>query len=176
MENDNNIAAQSSGANSSKKKRIINKYSLLIIVMVFIIVILLTMLIVPYVIKSRNQGMGYKVVCDSGIIQKYNSALSSIEGGTDEVMSLAQEVKDKTDYGKDPTCVQIVYMSAVIDGDIDLARKSLDFTHNMNEKGLRPDMRLRQINSIPVMESFAERSTKTDSSETEKIEESDGRG
>lgn len=176
MENDNTNATPNPLPNTSKKKKAFNKQKFLIVGLIVVIVVLVALLIIPNISKLKNQGMNYNVVCDDAVVQRYNNALLSLTGDMEKITSLAEEIKGKSGYEKDPTCLQITYMNSVIKQDIDSARQELGLTKEMNERGERPDMHLQQINPIPIMEGFVNQSSGVTIPDTENTEEINGRG
>lgn len=168
MENNSNNTMD---ITSTKQKKPLNRLKVGLWLSIFIIVILLVIIIVPYLSKINRRGMNYKLVCDYAIVEKYNNTFSSPNNMMKEVVALSKEIKNKTGYEKDPTCIQITYTSSVIEEDMKSAKKDFDLMKKMNEKGVRPDMRLLQVNTIPSVGAFLNQS-----SENNVLEETNGRG
>ncbi|MBP9668516.1 hypothetical protein KBD70_02105 [Candidatus Saccharibacteria bacterium] len=154
MENNSSNPIENSTA---KQKQPQKKRGLVVGILVFIIIILLALLATPYIVKSKNKGMNYKLVCDYSVVEKFNNTFSSPNNMTKEITELSDSIKTKNGYDKDPTCLQITYMNSVIKQDQQSAKTYLELMEKMNEVGARPDMRLLQVNTIPTVKSFVNR-------------------
>lgn len=151
MENNSSNPIENSTA---KQKQPQKKRGLVVGILVFIIIILLALLATPYIVKSKNKGMNYKLVCDYSVVEKFNSTFSSPNNMTKEISALSEDIKTKKGYDGDPTCLQITYMNSVIKQDQQSAKTYLESMEKLNEVGARPDMRLLQVNTIPTVKSF----------------------
>lgn len=111
-------------------------------------------------------------VCSDGDIDTYNKIVLTFPTNNDDqakkvasFKSLADEVKKKADYAKDPTCVFIVYSAAIQSQDAVEAKTQYDEAVTLSEAGNYPKNTLLDIVSLQSMKDRVESLKNTESGE-----------
>lgn len=102
------------------------------------------------------------VVCDSSIVDKYNTAMyyeernGSTQPTIDEagVRNLVSEIKGKKGYDTDATCQSILFWVAIYNKDASAARTAYDAVKSLHDKRIFADSNLRSNEALFTYEGY----------------------
>ncbi|MDR1969796.1 MAG: hypothetical protein LBQ11_00400 [Candidatus Nomurabacteria bacterium] len=112
------------------------------------------------VAKADNQRVVVQtVVCGDDIIKRANKLMNPGVGRDEQKQNfakIAQEIKNSTDYAKDPSCQSILWFNASINKDVDEMEKIADTLEALNKDGLYASDKLNMAYSPETLRLFAE--------------------
>ncbi|MCL2037871.1 hypothetical protein FWG95_02615 [Candidatus Saccharibacteria bacterium] len=111
--------------------------------------------------KSPNQTIILSTnICSDEDINSYNKAISDFRFDDSESMNglrdLANNVKAKEKYDKDPTCLYIVYMNATAVQDAKTAKSAGQRLIDLNKEGLFVNNRISTVIGVDTISTFIE--------------------
>lgn len=155
-------SAPSSLATKGKgRKRGKGFFILMIVVVVVVIGVVIAHLMgyLQVIIKQPTEMVLVRsVVCDSSIVNEYNTASRVIVSSSDErkeyvkgISAVANKVKGLPEYQQDPTCLYILYSESVLNNDITMAKGYYDQLRPLVESGNFVDTRLDNLLGLDAM-------------------------
>lgn len=102
-------------------------------------------------------------VCDDKVIDAYNVLVVSFptneadqKAKSEKIQQQLSNIKEKSDYDQDPTCLFIAYRAALDAEDTEAAEKNLNAIKKLADNGSFPSNELFDIVSIDSMEARVE--------------------